>query len=321
MARSPILVAEHPWQPVFLSWCFTMHSARLHPCRCTRLADQDGAVIWCTVSEGPRLCLRRQHNQQLQLTANTVGRGRLGYCWGTTIVAAAEWHIRSLGGRTSGVLMRDYVSRDHAVWEGIFAGIPREWYEAPPSDAMKQCSAYFAANPCRRVLDVGCGFGRWAQFVARAGVREVVGIDYAEGGVRAASAWARRDRFSARFVVASAMSLPFRDRSFDGVLAAVLLDNLSRSDCLRVVRALNSVAEPGAHGFFVFNPVLTPAELATIPDGNPTKGCMHVVYADRELPGCLPGWSITRLALTADRFRVIEAEFHGRGASQQGVAD
>jgi ubiquinone/menaquinone biosynthesis C-methylase UbiE len=120
--------------------------------------------------------------------------------------------------------MEDSSIRDRAVWERVFAALPADWYEAPPSDAMRRGRAYFEAHPCTRVLDVGCGFGRWAQFLAGHGVGESVGLDYAEGGIRAAAAWAGREGFNARFVAGSATALPFDGRPFDGVLAALLLE-------------------------------------------------------------------------------------------------
>ncbi|HUP00435.1 MAG TPA: class I SAM-dependent methyltransferase [Gemmatimonadota bacterium] len=203
----------------------------------------------------------------------------------------------------------DHRCRDQAAWERIFAAIPADWYSAPPSDAMNQCRAYFAANSCQRLLDLGCGFGRWAQYLTGHGTKEVVGIDYAEHGIRAAVAWARREGFNGKFVVASVAELPFHGQRFDGVLAAVLLDNLTRADCARVVREVNAVARRGARGFFVFNPRLTPAELAAASDDNPTKDCTHVVYEDEELTGCLPGWTVTRVGPTAERFRVVEATY------------
>jgi ubiquinone/menaquinone biosynthesis C-methylase UbiE len=189
--------------------------------------------------------------------------------------------------------------------------MPSAWYEAPPSDAMERCRAYFRAHRCARILDVGCGFGRWAEFLTRDGAHEVVGIDYAAQGIRAATRWAHRVGFNARFVVALATRLPFRGRPFDGVLAALVLDNLSRADCVGAVRALNALLRPSGRGFFVFSPVLTQAELEAIPDDNPTKGCGHVVYEDAELTTCLPGWSITRLGSTQERLRVIEATYCG----------
>lgn len=70
--------------------------------------------------------------------------------------------------------------------------MPEEWYDAPPSDAMIRCRSYFEAHPCTRLLDLGCGFGRWAQFLDGHGVGEIVGLDYAGRGVRLASAWAKR---------------------------------------------------------------------------------------------------------------------------------
>lgn len=222
--------------------------------------------------------------------------------------------------------MGDYAAHDRAVWETIFAGVPAAWYEAPPSDAMARCRAYFDAHPCHRLLDLGCGFGRWAQFVAGHGVEEIVGLDYAEGGIRAASAWAERARFHARFVVGSAMALPFHGRRFDGVLAALILDNLSRADGTRSVMELNRVVQPGGRGFFVFNPVLTAAEVAAVTDDNPTKGCMHVVYDDQELAGFLNGWSVTSFNSSAEGFRLIEATFPGhspgpdRAAADGGAA-
>lgn len=93
------------------------------------------------------------------------------------------------------------------------------------------------------------------------------------------------------------------------MLAALLLDNLTRADCVRAVRELNAVTRAGGRGYFVFSPVPSPAELAEATD-NPTKGCTHVVYQDDELAACLPGWTVTAIDSSAERFRLIEATFH-----------
>lgn len=97
------------------------------------------------------------------------------------------------------------------------------------------------------------------------------------------------------------------------MLAAVLLDNLSRDDCRRAVRQFTMIARPGAWGFFAFNPRLTAVELAAVPEDNPTKACMHVVYEDAELEACLPGWVVTRTGATAERFRIVEARLQADG--------
>ena len=201
----------------------------------------------------------------------------------------------------------DYLEHDRAVWEGIFKQIPAEWYEAPPSDAMLQCRDFFAANPVRRILDLGCGFGRWSMMLA--GGLDVVGVDYAPRGVRAASRWAKKKGARAQFVAASALALPFQPMVFDGVLAALLLDNVSREDLGKVIRGVNRAVRAGSPGFFVFNPYLTEQDAARIAEDNPTKNCMYVAYRDEELPDCLEGWAVRRVAASKEGFRIVEASF------------
>ena len=213
-------------------------------------------------------------------------------------------------------MRNDYLEHDRAIWEGIFEKIPAEWYEAPPSDAMLQCREFFRVNPVRRLLDLGCGFGRWAMMLA--GGREVVGVDYALGGVRAASQWAKTKGARARFVAASALALPFRPMVFDGILAALLLDNLSREDFGKVMESVHRVIRVDSPGFFVFNPDLTEQDAAPIAEDNPTKDCMHVAYRDHELPARLDGWAVSRVGVSKEGFRIVEARFAPKSIELSG---
>ena len=72
------------------------------------------------------------------------------------------------------IMSEEYREKDRAIWQRIFATMPPTWFEAPPSDAMEQCRTYFQMNPCARLLDLGCGFGRWALFLAGQGPAEIV---------------------------------------------------------------------------------------------------------------------------------------------------
>ena len=150
-------------------------------------------------------------------------------------------------------------------------------------------------------------------------ISSILGVDYAENGLRAAKALTRRTGASLHLVAATAVALPFTRRTFDGVLAAVLLDGLSRSDLERAMEEVGHVALIGARGFFVFNPYMTDAECAAMSQDNPTKDCMHVVYADDELPRRLPRWRVTRQARSAEGFRILEAVHVGLpgGGSEQ----
>src|SRR5688572_25281173 len=84
---------------------------------------------------------------------------------------------------------------DRASWNRIFATAPPEWRTAPPSRAVVNCRDFLVGAGVRSVLDVGCGVGRWAIYLAKAGL-DVSGSDFAENGLRYAAAWARDEGVS-----------------------------------------------------------------------------------------------------------------------------
>ena len=87
---------------------------------------------------------------------------------------------------------------------------------------------YYGLTAGQRVLDVGCAKGFLMHDLAAAvpGL-EVVGIDVSAYALTHALPDQR-----ARVVRAGARSLPFRDRSFDLVLAVNVLHNLERPACV-----------------------------------------------------------------------------------------
>jgi ubiquinone/menaquinone biosynthesis C-methylase UbiE len=70
------------------------------------------------------------------------------------------------------------------------------------------------------VLDVACGKGTTAVFLAKEFGCEVVGVDYGGQNVEASRALAQTEQLEGRvqFERSDAESLPFRDESFDGII-------------------------------------------------------------------------------------------------------
>lgn len=96
-----------------------------------------------------------------------------------------------------------------------------------------------------RVLDLGCGKGTTAIYLARKYGCDVAGIDLSDELVVQGGELARRARVSHRtqFQVADAHSLPFRDGEFDVVISqAVLVLVRGKS---RVIREALRVTKPG----------------------------------------------------------------------------
>jgi len=72
----------------------------------------------------------------------------------------------------------------------------------------------------RRVLDAGCGSGRYSIALSRLGAGEVVGIDYGDDGLNYGRQLVERCRVdNVTFQKGSLLDLPFPDESFDFVYA------------------------------------------------------------------------------------------------------
>ncbi len=80
-------------------------------------------------------------------------------------------------------------------------------------------------RPGLRLLDVGCGIGRYSQFWSSRGFR-VTGLDSEPDLIARARAIARSNKLDIRFELGSADRLPFQDASFDVIYANSLLEHV-----------------------------------------------------------------------------------------------
>jgi ubiquinone/menaquinone biosynthesis C-methylase UbiE len=110
------------------------------------------------------------------------------------------------------------------------------------SDAARDLTALAEVGPAMRVLDVGTGTGITAEAAASAGAR-AVGVDCSVGMLREG----RKARPSVPLAAAEAIDLPFRDRTFDAVLANFVIAHFTKADTalhdmLRVLRPGGRIA-------------------------------------------------------------------------------
>lgn len=99
----------------------------------------------------------------------------------------------------------------------------------------------------KRLLDIGCNWGRWSVAAARLGYRPV-GIDPSLGAVLAARRVCRQLGLEADFVVGDARFLPFPKESFDAVFSYSVIQHFSKPDAQTTFSEIGRVLVPGGTG-------------------------------------------------------------------------
>jgi 2-polyprenyl-3-methyl-5-hydroxy-6-metoxy-1,4-benzoquinol methylase len=100
------------------------------------------------------------------------------------------------------------------------------------------------------VLDVGCGTGENALYVASRGL-DVVGVDAAPTAIERARAKAIERDIRVEFLVADALALEGLGRTFDVAIDCGLFHTFSDADRIRFERSLHAMLRPGARYFLL----------------------------------------------------------------------
>lgn len=171
-----------------------------------------------------------------------------------------------------------YNERDLRIWDGIFADVPDEWRQAPPSQAMETCATWLRELGARDILDVGCGMGRWSVWLARQGFR-LWAADFAPRGIAHAREWAADERLDIPFVCAPITDRAYPNRHFDAVVAALVFDLVSPEELGVALEVCGEALGSAGHLFAVFNPRDMPAGS----NDNPTASATLIRYSDADI--------------------------------------
>ena len=150
--------------------------------------------------------------------------------------------------------------------------------------------AFFAALPDVQGLqgvDIGCGDGHNTRLLAARGAR-VTALDVASGFVRAAATHGER-REGIRYMLASALQLPFRAAAFDFATAFMSLMDVGAPE--RVLGEVSRVVRPGGFvQFSIVHPCFAPPHRKLVRDGAGAPVAVQVGrYFDR-LDGEVERW-------------------------------
>jgi len=91
----------------------------------------------------------------------------------------------------------------------------------------------------KKILDVGCGKGRFCRIMKDSGFADVVGIDASEGLIRVA----QKNNTDITFFQANVTDMPFNDNEFDVVLCIEVLEHIV--DIQKAIAEMARILKPG----------------------------------------------------------------------------
>jgi ubiquinone/menaquinone biosynthesis C-methylase UbiE len=200
-------------------------------------ADHDGSLL--TVLDRSRLFFedlpaihRRRQRRQHDEVLNETTRGK-----------RPRYYLQNFHYQSGGWMTDDSAQRYDTQVEVLFHGTAN----ATRRQALPQLHEIFAGQDQRklRLLDIGCGTGRFLDFVKQAWPRlPTLGIDMSEPYVRHARAHLR-NRSRTSFVIGKAESLPVPDACQDAVTSIFLFHELPPNVRRLALRECVRVLKPG----------------------------------------------------------------------------
>ena len=144
------------------------------------------------------------------------------------------------------------------------------------------------------VLDVACGTGETACFLAEGFGARVWGIDHSEGMIRQAQTKAQAKGLKAEFAVADAARVPFNDATFDAAICECTLCFLDKAQAIaEMARVVRPGGRVGMH------------DLCWI-DETPDRVKRALAQIEGERPETLEGWRRLFARAGLDRITSID---------------
>ncbi|WP_060859479.1 class I SAM-dependent methyltransferase [Paenibacillus riograndensis] len=119
--------------------------------------------------------------------------------------------------------------------------------EAGPT--VEYAKNFFGEHKFKRILVVGCGYGRECIYFADNGY-QVTGIDFSDEGIKLAKKWLEEQDRNIIFEQGDALHLNFQDKSFDAVFTHKVFHQFRNSERTQMMREIHRVLKIGG-GFFL----------------------------------------------------------------------
>lgn len=171
-------------------------------------------------------------------------------------------------------------------WEQIFRREGKVFVKL--QEDMKDIAALLKKENAKRVLDLGCGTGRHAVFLAKKGF-DVYATDMSEAGLKIARKWLEQEKLSAKLKKHSFYKrFPFKDDFFDAVVSTQAIHHNFHEKVRFCISEIERVLKPGGIAFITVSAnryrrrassFEMPEPRTYIPLDGDEKGLPHFIYS------------------------------------------
>ena len=137
--------------------------------------------------------------------------------------------------------------------------------------------------PGKRVLDIGCGTGRWSYVAAQWGAKTVDGFDIQEEMVKLAKK-ATLGLNTVHVKVGDVVNMPYEDSSFDVALSFFVTCSLSPKAFKKHFEEIYRVLEPGGKAILLIHTDVSHSKLYTKIESDPVTVENNIVDTLNKLP-------------------------------------
>lgn len=205
-------------------------------------------------------------------------------------------------------------------WEEQYKEINPDTYDfsqSKPSAVLDDfCGKYLSDNAA--VLDLGCGAGRNAHYLAQKGYR-VYGADIAAGAVAFCRKRFSLHNLSGTFEQGTIDHIPFPDRYFESVICIAAIDHATFDTARLAMAEIRRVLTPNGMVLLTFDPPNTDDDLLdeaeTLPDGTlrfirgEQAGMVSRRYTDEDIKALAGEQHIISYNYTASGSRILVCRF------------
>jgi 2-polyprenyl-3-methyl-5-hydroxy-6-metoxy-1,4-benzoquinol methylase len=138
----------------------------------------------------------------------------------------------------------EHLATAHQTWDANWTSPEERVRWLTPETSVQAVVPLLRERGFQRVLDVGCGVGRHAQYLASEGFT-CTGIDASEAGLDFARRAAQATGVHVEYRSAPFYRLPFEERSFDALIAWNVIYHGDREVAQRAIAEFARVLVPG----------------------------------------------------------------------------